>query len=304
MFSTSRFVALLHKSLKGAPNMKALSSMASMKFETLAITNPKEFVYQVQLNRPEKYNALSNKAWEEIGKCFKELDDSPDCRVVILSGAGKGFCSGLDLKDAMKMAPALAEHEDVARKCRLIEKKIKIFQDALLSLEKCRKPVIAAIHGLCVGGGFNLICGADIRYCSSNAWFSLKEVDIGMAADVGALQWLPKIIGSESLVRELAFTARKLPAEEALQCGLVNRLFKDDEALFKGVLDLAEEISKKSPVAVQATKMTLIHGRDHSIQDGLDYVRTINQTMLQSEDFINATVAQATKSDPPVFSKL
>ncbi|XP_057319136.1 delta(3,5)-Delta(2,4)-dienoyl-CoA isomerase, mitochondrial [Microplitis mediator] len=303
---TSKFINLLHSSIKvgGFRSIRAASDMKSFNFETLSVSSPKEYVYKVELNRPKKLNALNNTMWEEIGKCFQELDSSPECRVIVLTGAGKAFCSGIDLQDAMSMGSMLAEHDDVARKSRALEKKIKQYQDSFLSIEKCQKPVIAAIHGACVGGGFNMICGADIRYCSSNAWFSLKEVDIGMAADVGALQWFSKIIGSESLVREMAFTARRMQADEALQCGLVNRLFKDDETLFKESLAVAEEISKKSPVAVQTTKKTIIYSRDHQIQEGLDYVRGLNQTMLQSEDFINAAVAQATKGEPAVFSKL
>ncbi|XP_044016220.1 delta(3,5)-Delta(2,4)-dienoyl-CoA isomerase, mitochondrial isoform X2 [Aphidius gifuensis] len=278
--------------------------MSTMKFETISITKPKEFVYQVELNRPKKLNALNNTMWLEIGACFKELEDSSDCRVVILTGAGKAFSAGIDLQDAMSLGQNLVDEDDVARRCRMIEKKIKIYQDAFLSIEKCRKPVIAAVNGLCIGGAFNMICAADIRYASKDAWFSLKEVDIGMAADVGALQWLPKIIGSESLVRELAFTARKMTPEEALSCGLISRLFNDNQTLLTETLSIAEEISLKSPVAVQGTKRTLIHARDHSVEDGLEYIRNINQTMIQSDDFVNAAVAQATKGDAPVFSKL
>ncbi|XP_074099067.1 delta(3,5)-Delta(2,4)-dienoyl-CoA isomerase, mitochondrial isoform X1 [Cotesia typhae] len=306
MISSAKIMSSLQSSIKAAGfrSIRAASDMKSLSFETLSVSSPKEYVYQVQLNRPNKLNALNNTMWEEIGKCFQELDSTPECRVIILSGAGRAFCSGIDLQDAMSMGSMLAEHDDVARKARVLEQKIKKYQDSFLSIEKCRKPVIAAVHGACVGGGFNMISGADIRYCSSNAWFSLKEVDLGMAADVGALQWFSKIVGSESLARELAFTARKMLADEAFKCGFVSKLFNDDETLLKESLALAEEISKKSPVAVQATKMTMVYSRDRPIQEGLDYVRTLNQTFLQSEDFVNAAIAQATKGEPTVFSKL
>ncbi|XP_015127487.1 delta(3,5)-Delta(2,4)-dienoyl-CoA isomerase, mitochondrial isoform X2 [Diachasma alloeum] len=278
--------------------------MSSFNFDTISVSSPNEFVYKVQLNRPNKMNALNNAMWMEIGECFKMLDDSDDCRVVMLTGAGKAFCAGLDVQEAIILGQEVAQHEDVARKARLLEKRIKLYQDALFSIEKCRKPVIAAIHGLCIGGGFNMVCGADIRYCSTNAWFTLKEVDLGMAADVGALQWFPKNIGSSSLVREIAFTGRKMQADEALQCGFVSRLFQDDESLWTETLKLAEEISQKSPVAVQNTKKTLVYSSDHTVQEGLDYVRNLNQAMLQSEDFVKAAVAIASKGERPSFSKL
>ncbi|XP_063980671.1 delta(3,5)-Delta(2,4)-dienoyl-CoA isomerase, mitochondrial-like [Diachasmimorpha longicaudata] len=292
------------KAIKPLQNLRNSSAMSSFNFETISVSSPKEFVYKVQLNRPDKMNAMSHAMWLEIDKCFKMLDDSDDCRVVMITGAGKAFCAGLDLQEAMNMGQDIAQHEDVARKARALEKRIKIYQDALSSLEKCRKPVIAAIHGLCIGAGFNLICGADIRYCSTNAWYALKEVDLGLAADVGALQRFPRNIGSSSLVREIAFTGRKLSADEALQCGFVNRLFQDDESLWTETLKLAEEISKKSPVAVQNAKLTLVYSSDHTVQEGLDYIRNLNQAMLQSEDFVKGAVASATKGERPTFSKL
>ncbi|XP_043466089.1 delta(3,5)-Delta(2,4)-dienoyl-CoA isomerase, mitochondrial isoform X2 [Leptopilina heterotoma] len=283
-----------------------LSSAASGKnqYETLLVTEAKPFVYNVQLNRPKSLNSMNNKMWLEITECFNQLAEDANCRVIILSGAGKSFCAGLDFKDAMSFGQALAEHEDIARKCKVMKKKIKTYQDTCTSIEKCPKPVIGAAHGACVGAAVDMLSAADIRYCSSNAWFQIKEVDIGMAADVGTLQRLPKIIGCNSLLRELAFTGRRLPANDALQCGFVNRVFDNEEKLMTEALSLAEEIASKSPVAVQTTKISLNYSRDHTVDEGLAHIRDINQAMLQSEDFINAVIAQATKGDPPVFSKL
>ncbi|XP_011302760.1 delta(3,5)-Delta(2,4)-dienoyl-CoA isomerase, mitochondrial [Fopius arisanus] len=294
----------LFKVIRSLHNFRNISHMSSFKFDTLSVSRPKEFVYKVQLNRPDKMNSLNNTMWLEIGECFKMIDNDEDCRVVMLTGAGKAFCAGIDLQNAMNMGQQIAQYEDIARKARLVEKRLTQYQDAFLSIEKCRKPIIAAIHGLCIGAALNMICGVDIRYCSKNAWFSLKEVDLGMAADVGALQWLPKIVGSSSLVRELAFTGRKIQAEEALQCGLVSQLFKDDESLWAETLKLAEEISQKSPVAVQNTKKALIYSRDHTVPEGLEYMVNLNQAMLQSEDFIKAAIAIASKGERPIFSKL
>lgn len=285
--------------------MMSTSAGIKDKFKTLAISVPNEFVYHVELNRPKKLNAIDNIMWIEIGECFTELDNDPDCRVIVLSGAGKLFCAGLDLSDAAaQLGTELAEHDDVARKCKVLSNKIKKYQESISSLEKCCKPVISAIHSACVGGAVDLITAADIRVCTKDAWFQVKEVDIGMAADVGTLQRLPRVIGSESLVRELAFTARKMMAPEAKESGLVSSVYEDKDSMMKGVIEMATNIAARSPVAVQGTKRSIIYSRDHTVQEGLDNIRVWNMAMLQSEDFMNATVAQATKSPAPTFSKL
>lgn len=177
------------------------------------------------------------------------------------------------------MAQQLAEIDDVGRRGHFLNKTISMAQESISSLEKCLKPVIVGVHSACVGAGLNLISTADIRYCSEDAWFTLKEVDIGMAADVGALQRLPKVVGNQSLVREWAFTARRISCDEALSSGLVSKVFKTKDDLIKGCLELAEEISKKSPIAVQATKKNLVYSVDHTVQEGLDQiVRALSAT--------------------------
>ncbi|PSN51277.1 Delta(3,5)-Delta(2,4)-dienoyl-CoA isomerase [Blattella germanica] len=173
-----------------------------------------------------------------------------------------------------------------------------------LFILQCSKPVISAVHSACIGAGVDLITSADIRFCTKDAWFSVKEVDIGMAADVGTLQRLPRVIGNQSLVRELAYTGRQMMAPEAKECGLVSKVYEDKDSMLKGALELATEIAAKSPVAVQLTKRNIVYSMDHSVQEGLNHIRDWNQAMLQSEDFMNATMAQATKSPPPTFSKL
>lgn len=160
----------------------------------------------------------------DLERCFAELSDSPDCRAIVLSAGGKHFTAGLDLQTAVEMGQTMAAIEEVSRRGHWLEKTIKKCQDAITALEVCLKPVIVGVHSACIGAGVNLITAADIRYCTDDAWFQLKEVELGMAADVGALQRLPKVIGSQSLARELCYTGRKFDSKEAFACGLVNRV--------------------------------------------------------------------------------
>ncbi|XP_067010199.1 delta(3,5)-Delta(2,4)-dienoyl-CoA isomerase, mitochondrial [Anabrus simplex] len=296
-----RFTALAQKQLAAATYS---NDAAPPKFEKLAVSVPKPFVYHVELNRPDKLNTFNEAMWKEIRTCFETLGEDPNCRVIILSAIGRLFSGGIDLNHMAQTAAALAGVDDIARRAKVIRASLKSFQETFTSLEKCPKPVITAIHGACVGAALNMITAADIRFCTNDAWFSLAEVNIGMAADVGALQRLPKIVGCDSLVRELAYTGRKLPANEAKESGLVSRVYDSKESMINGAIELATEIASKSPVAVQVTKRNLVYSRDHSVQEGLDNILDWNMSMLQSEDLMNAVMAQMSKSSPPEFSKL
>ncbi|GJQ77790.1 hypothetical protein Trydic_g16051 [Trypoxylus dichotomus] len=292
-------LSLMTRNLLSASTAK----MSSGHFETLQVSIPKPFVYHVELHRPKKRNAINEQMWKDIDNCFKGLNDNQECRVIILSGAGKIFSGGIDLTSMMNLAPKMAELNDLARKARLLHPIITLYQQAISSLEKCCKPVLTAVHSACIGAGVDTITAADIRYCTKDAYFQVKETLIGMAADVGTLQRLPKIIGSQSLVRELCFTGRELPADEALNCGLVSKVFDDKESMIAGALKVAEQIAAQSPVAIQTTKLSLIYSRDHTVQEGLDHIAQLNQFLLQSEDFTNAVVGQMT-NEKVAFAKL
>jgi enoyl-CoA hydratase len=170
-------------------------------------------------------------------------------------------------------------------------------QDTLTSIERCRKPVIAAIHGACVGGGVDLVTACDIRLCSADARFSVKEVDVGMTADVGTLQRLPRLVG-EGIARELAYTARDVDGREAREIRLVNRCYDTPEALADGARELARAIAAKSPLAVRGTKEMITYARDHSVADALDHVATWNAAMLLSADLPEALAAAREKRLP------
>jgi len=206
--------------------------------------------------------------------------------------------------DMLQVGQRLADVTDVSRKAKIMDELIGHHQNSISAVERCLKPVIAATHSAVIGAGVDLVSTADIRYCTKDCWFSVKEVDIGMAADVGTLQRFPKAIGSQSLVRELCFTGRKFKSDEALHWGFVNRVFDTKEELVEAAIKLAEEIASKSPVAVQGTKKNLVYSLDHTNQEGLDQIREINRLNLQSEDFVNAVIAGQSKGEAPVFSKL
>ncbi len=275
-----------------APSAAAAPQGKNMSYKTLTVTLENHIV-TVRLNRPEKANAMNVDMWQEIRQAFRWVDDTPDARVAILEGDGKLFTAGIDLEMMMGMGATI--HNDCeARMRENLRRVILDMQDTLTSLERCRKPVLAAIHGGCVGGGIDLITCADMRYCSSDAYFTIKEIDIGMTADVGTLQRLPKLIG-EGMARELAYTGRRFTAAEARDMRLVNQVFDSREALQAGVREMAATIAAKSPLAIRGTKEMITYARDHSVADSLNYIATWNAAMLLSDDLQEAMMANMGK---------
>jgi enoyl-CoA hydratase len=269
---------------------------ATMEFETLAVTLDGP-VATVRLNRPDKANAMNAAMWQDIRRAFEWVDETPAARVAVLEGEGRHFSAGIDLQMMAGLMPQV--HDDCDGRAReKLRRVILDLQDTLTSLERCRKPVLAAIHGACVGGAVDLICCADMRYAAADAQFTIKEVDIGMVADVGTLQRLPRLIGSQGLVRELAYTGRAVDAGEARAIGLVNRVFDTREALHAGVREIAATIAAKSPLAIRGIKEQLNYARDHSVADGLNQVATWNAATLLSEDLMKAMTAGQAREQP------
>jgi enoyl-CoA hydratase len=249
-------------------------------------------IAHVQINRPEKVNSMNAAFWSEIIDIFQWIDETDEVRVVVLSGAGKHFSSGIDLMMLASVATELGK--DAGRNARVLRRKILQLQASFNAVDSCRKPVLAAIQGYCLGGAIDLIAACDMRYAAEDAQFSIKEIDMGMAADVGTLQRLPRIIG-DGMLRELAYTGRTIGAEEARSIGLVNRTFVDTQSLLEGVMAIAGEIASKSPIAIAGTKEMISYMRDHRIDDGLEYVATWNAAMLQSADLRLAMTAHMSK---------
>ena len=256
-----------------------MSALPTFNHISLEVKNQIAFV---ELARPDKANALNKTLWFEIESVAIWADQNPEVRVIILSGQGKHFCSGIDFSLAMQLL-ASTQNLPVGHKQEHLFHEVLKLQRAFTALENCKKPVIAAIHGGCIGGGVDLITACDMRYASSDATFCVKEIDLAIVADIGTLQRLPRLIG-EGRSRELAFTGRSVSAQEGLEIGLVNAVFETKDEMMSQVSDIAGKITQKSPLTIRGIKHVMNYSRDHSVADGLQYVATWNASMLLSED--------------------
>ncbi|TSD95588.1 crotonase/enoyl-CoA hydratase family protein [Skermania sp. ID1734] len=256
-------------------------------------------VAQVTLIGPGKGNAMGPDFWRELPEVFTALDADPEVRAVVLAGSGKHFSFGLDLA-AMggEFAPLLADRAFAAPRTAFLET-IKRMQGSINAVADCRKPVVAAVQGWCIGGGVDLISAADIRYASADAKFSVREAKVAIVADMGSLQRLPAIIGDGHL-RELAYTGKDIDAARAAQIGLVNDVLPDADAALAAAHATAREIAANPPLVVQGVKDVLDRERAGMVSDGLRYVAAWNAAFLPSEDLTEAIQAVFEKR-PPEF---
>lgn len=266
-----------------------------MEFETLTV-GLEAGIARVRLNRPDKANAMNLPVWQELRRAFQWIDANGEARVAVLGGEGKHFTAGIDLALLAGVGEMVRGDCD-GRSREKLRRIILDLQDTLGAVERCRKPVIAAIHGMCIGGGVDLACACDMRFACEDARFSIREIDMGMTADVGTLQRMPKLV-PPGIVAELAYTGRTFDAAEAARMGFVNRVFASRDELVSGVDALAQAIAAKSPLAVRGTKEMLAYARDHSVADGLNYVATWNAAMLLSSDLREAMEASAARRPP------
>ena len=252
-------------------------------------TSIEDGVAQIRFDRTDKANALDATMWRELREAMQWLDETPEARVGVLSANGKHFCAGIDLAMLDELVGSATDACEGRGRERL-RRGILDLQDVITSIERCRKPVIAAVHAACIGGGIDIITACDFRHCCDQAWFSVKEIDVGLVADVGTLQRLPGIVG-EGMARELSYTGRRVDGPEALRIGLVNASHASPEALHEAVHALARQIASKPPLAVRGTKEMITYVRDHTVADGLNHVATWNAAMLLSEDLREALAA-------------
>jgi enoyl-CoA hydratase len=254
------------------------------------------YIAHVQLNRPEQMNSMNQDFWRELPQVMKALEADGETRVIVLSSTGKHFCVGMDLA-VFSDPTCLPLSGDPARVAENLRRLVMQFQDSVSSLENIRVPVLTAIQGGCIGGALDMVCASDSRYCTKDAFFSIKETQLGMTADVGTLQRLPKLL-PEGIVRELAYTGRDFAAKEALKFGLVNQVFDDQQAMMDGVMAIARQIASNSPMAVSGCKEMINYSRDHSVADSLKYMATWQAGMFRPEDMMKSFVAKAQKKAP------
>ena len=253
-------------------------------------------VAHIRLNRPEKRNSMVPSFWVDLPKIVQDIDDNSLARVIVISSTGPVFSAGMDLG---AFTPREAASADEARRNHIrhgaaFYDSARKTQATFNALEACRLPILAAIQGGCVGGGLDMVTACDMRYATADAFFTIFEVNIGMTADVGTFPRLVQQM-SEGMVRELAYTGRRMSAEEAKSVGLVNTVYPDQESMIAGVIDIAREIATKAPLAVYGCKRMINYSKDHNTADTLDYIAIWNASMMQSAEMQEAMQARQEK---------
>ena len=271
-----------------------------MNYKTLTL-DISDKIAHITLNRAEKLNSLNMDFWLEFPKLLKSIDDEAAARVIVISSTGKHFTAGMDL--AVFTSGALSSDAESGRKHLSLRSLVLQLQESFNLIEKIRIPVLVAIQGGCIGGGVDMIAACDSRYCTDDAFFSIEEIKLGMTADLGTLQRLPHLI-SPGLVRELAYTGRRLLADEAKQAGLVNKVFADQETMLDYVFDIAKQIAAHSPLAVAGCKEMINYARDHSVADSLNYMSVWQSGMLEPENDMMETFVAKQQKRPANFDEL
>ncbi|KAJ7453259.1 Delta2-dienoyl-CoA-isomerase [Mycena galericulata] len=273
---------------------------AGLSSKWISVSEPSPHVLHVELSR-KPVNAFSVEFWTEYGALLDRItNEGRDVRALVLSSAiPKLFTAGIDVGDLSKEETAADSTIDAARKSLGTHRHLKAFQHEIGAPERCPFPVIAAVHGLVVGLGIDIISACDIRYAAEAAQFTIKEVDVGLAADIGTLAYLPKITGNHSFMRELAYTSRLFSASEAERLGLVSTVVPGGrEEVIAAALKLAGVIANKSPIAVSGTKRILTHSRDHSVPENLEYTAVWNAAALATHDITESMRATRERRTP------
>ncbi|MDO8838620.1 MAG: crotonase/enoyl-CoA hydratase family protein [Parvibaculum sp.] len=252
-------------------------------------------IAHIVLSRPEKMNAMNREFWRELPEIVREIDQGALARVIVISSTGKHFTAGMDLS-VFTSGPDTAGQETGRLRANLMQTVLKL-QQTFGCLDEARMPVLMAVQGGCIVGGVDFASACDLRYCSTDAFFCIHEINIGMTSDVGTFPRLPHLM-PQGLVRELAYTGRRLFADEAKSCGLVNAVFDTQAEMMEAVMGIARDIAARSPLAVHGSKEMINYARDHSIADGLKHIAVWQTGMFQPADMTESFTAKAEKREP------
>ena len=258
-------------------------------YQSLSL-NHADGVMTISLLGPGKGNAMGPEFWDELPQAMDAINEMADVRCIVFRGSGDHFSYGLDVARMLPRISAMASGNALAAERRKLMSQIRFMQSGFVKMHQSSKPVIAAVHGWCIGGGVNMISAADIRLCSTDAKFSLREAKLAITPDIGALQFLPNIIG-QGHTRELALTAKDFDAAHAEKIGLINHVYDTPEALFAAADEMARQIADLPASAVQGAKDVLNYGIGKDLEAGLQYVAVWNSSQMQSTDFSEAMTA-------------
>ncbi len=256
-----------------------------------------EGIAHIVLNRPDELNTMTPDFWRELPQLVDEISNRGSARAIVVSSTGKHFCAGMDISVFTSGDLNNDADTEVGRARANFRYNVLHLQDTFTAFERARMPVLAAMQGGVVGGAVDMVTACDMRYATEDAWFCIEEINIGMTADVGTLQRLPKLI-PEGICRELAYTGDRMPARRAKEVGLVNEVYADQETLLNEVLEIAQRIASRSPLAVHGTKEMINYTRDHSVADSLNYMATWQTGMFQPHDLMESFAARMEKREP------
>ena len=254
-------------------------------------------IAHIRFNRPEKRNSMNEDFWNLFPKEVEALDDSGEIRALIVSSTGPHFSSGIDLNMFKDDVVEDESKNELGRSRGYFIQQLHYLQNAASCLEAARFPVIAAIQGGCIGGGIDLITAADIRLCTNDAFFLIEEINVGLAADIGTIQRLPKIIPA-GIAREWTMMGERVSADRAKEVGLVSSLHASQEEMMESAFEVAEKLASKTPLAMWVTKEVLNYSRDHSVKEGLENVALWNAAMLHKEDIMTTMMSKMQKKKP------
>jgi enoyl-CoA hydratase/carnithine racemase len=259
-------------------------------------------IAHIQLKRGDELNTMVPEFWNELPEIVRDIDDNAKARVIVISSTGKHFCAGMDLSAFTSGETAdnsaARSFEERGRVRANVRRGVLDIQETFNAIERARMPVLMAVQGGCVGGAVDFASACDCRYATADAFFVIQEVNIGMTADLGTFPRLCHLI-PQGMVRELAYSGRRLPAQRALELGFINAVFPTRDAMLEYVMDIAKDIAEKSPLAVHGSKVMVNYARDHSITDGLDYIATWQAGMFNPEaDVMESLRAKGEKREP------